>query len=80
MNEEDHVGWVKLKIELPDDVEIRLEKLAQESGLSLKCYCVRILLKHLLKDASVEQKERWQEQFPATLRRNGCDEATTPKG
>jgi hypothetical protein len=74
MSDENQDTWFTLKLEFPDEVEARLEKVAQEAGLSLKCYCVHVLLKHLLKDASAEQKERWEQQLPATLRRNGCDE------
>ncbi|HXQ25875.1 MAG TPA: HepT-like ribonuclease domain-containing protein [Candidatus Acidoferrales bacterium] len=74
MSNEDQITWFALKLEFPDEVGARLEKIAQEAGLSLKCYCVRVLLRHLLKDASAEQKERWQQQWPATLRRNGCDD------
>jgi len=66
--------WVTLKIELPDELEKRLETIAQEAGLSFRCYCLRILLKHLLKSASPEQQERWQRHIPATLRCNGCDD------
>jgi uncharacterized protein with HEPN domain len=73
MSDENQIRWVSLKLELPDDVGARLEKIAQEAGLSLECYCVRILLNHLMKDASAEQKERWQKDVPATLRRNGCE-------
>jgi uncharacterized protein with HEPN domain len=73
--DENQIGWVSLKLELPDDIGARLEKVAQEAGLSLKCYCVRVLLKHLMKDASPEQKERWLQHVPATLRRNGCDDS-----
>jgi uncharacterized protein with HEPN domain len=75
-SDENQTTWVSLKLELPDDVGARLEKIAQEAGLSLKCYCVRILLNHLMKDASAEQKERWQQHLPATLRRNGCNDTT----
>ena len=76
MSNENHIAWVTLKLEFPDDVGVRLEKVAQDAGLSLKCYCVRVLLKHLLKDASSDQKERWQRQIPAASRRNGCDDGT----
>jgi uncharacterized protein with HEPN domain len=71
---ESQITWVALKIEFPDDVGAHLEKVAQGAGLSLKCYCVRVLLMSLLKDASPEQAERWQQQLPATLRKNGCDD------
>ena len=33
------IAWVALTIELPDEVGSRLEKVAQEAGMSLKCYC-----------------------------------------
>lgn len=70
---ENQIAWVPLKLEFADEVGARLEEIADKAGLSLKCYCVRVLLKHLLKDASPEQKERWQQQLPATLNRNGCE-------
>jgi hypothetical protein len=75
MSDESQTSWVELKLEFPDEVGTRLEKVARDAGLSLQCYCVRVLLRHLLKDASPEQKERWQKQLPATLRRNGCDDS-----
>ena len=75
MSDESQITWVTLKLELPDEIEVRLGKIAHDAGLSLKCYCVRVLLHHLMKDASPEQKERWQRQVPATLRRNGCDDS-----
>ena len=75
MSNEDQIAWVTLKLELPDTVGAHLEKVAQEAGLSLKCYCVRVLLKHLQKDASADRRERWQQQLPAALRRNGCDDS-----
>jgi hypothetical protein len=66
---------VTLNLEFPDGVfGARLEKQAQEDGLSVKSYCVHIRLQHLLRDASAEQKERWLPQVPATLRKNGCDD------
>jgi uncharacterized protein with HEPN domain/predicted transcriptional regulator len=76
MTNQNDIAWVTLTIELPDEVGARLEKVAREAGMSLKCYCTRVLLKDLLKGASAEQKERWREQIPATLRRNGCDNST----
>jgi len=68
------IAWVRVNLEFPEDIEKRLEKIAQEAGLCLKCYCLRVLLKHLLEGRSSEQQERWQRQIPATLRRNGCDD------
>ena len=70
----EEMAWVTLKTELPEDLEKRLETLAQEAGLSLACYCLRILLKHLLEGGAPEERERWQRQIPATFRRNGCDD------
>jgi hypothetical protein len=75
MSDESQIAWVSLKLEFPDEVGARLEKVAQEAGQSLKCYCVRVLLKHLQQDTSTGQKERWQQQLSATLRRNGCDDS-----
>jgi uncharacterized protein with HEPN domain len=69
------IAWVTLTIELPDEVGASLEEVAREAGVSFKCYCVRILLKDLLKNASADRKERWSQQLPATLRRNGCDDS-----
>ena len=74
----EQTGWVTLKIELPDELEKRLETIAQEAGLSLKCYFLRALLKHLLTGASPEQRDQWQWQIPATLRRNGCEDRGEP--
>jgi uncharacterized protein with HEPN domain len=71
---EDQSAWVALTLNLPEELEKKLEKLAQDAGLSVKCYCLRVLLKHLLERASPEQRERWQQGVPATLRRNGCDD------
>ena len=70
---EDQSAWVTLTFNLPDELEKKLEKPAQDAGLSVKCYCLRVLLKHLLEGASPEQRERWQQTVPATLRRNDCD-------
>jgi hypothetical protein len=41
--------------------------------MSLQCYCLRVLLKHLIQNASPEQQEQWRQHIPATLRRNSCD-------
>lgn len=75
MDGETQITWVELNLEFTDEVESRLREVARVAGLSLKCYCVRVLLKHLLKDATPQQNERWQAQLPATLRRNGCDDS-----
>ena len=75
LSNENQIAWVTLTLEFPDELEAHLEKAAKDAGLSVKCYCVRILLKHWLESASDEQKERWQQQVPATLRRNGCDDS-----
>jgi hypothetical protein len=77
MTPDDQTAWVTLKIELPDDLERALKELAQHAGISIECYCVRVLLNHLMETASRENRERWQSQIPATLRRNGCDDAIT---
>jgi hypothetical protein len=74
MSDEDQVKWVALTLDFTPEVEAKLETHALSAGLSLKCYCVGVLYRHLLKDASDVQKERWERGFPATLRRNGCDE------
>jgi hypothetical protein len=74
MSDEDQIAWVTLKLEFPDEVGARLEEIARGAGLSLKCYCIHVLLRHLLKDAASEEKERWLLQLPVTLRRNGCDD------
>jgi hypothetical protein len=73
VSNQSEIAWVKLTLEFPDEVGARLEKVAEEAGMPLRCYCTRVLLKNVLRIASVEQKERWREQIPATLRRNGCD-------
>jgi len=74
MSNENEITWVELKLEIPDDIAARLEIIARQAGLSFKCYCVRVLLKHVMEDASAEQKERIQKGMPATMRRNGCDD------
>jgi hypothetical protein len=74
MSNESQIKWVSLNLKLPDEVGARLERLSQEAGLSIKCYCVRVLVTHFMKDASPDQKERWQRDVPATLRRNGCED------
>ena len=75
MNDEGQITWVPLKLEIPDEIGERLKKIAQDAGLSLECYCVRVLLQHVMRDASPEQKERWRQQAPVTLRRNGCGDS-----
>jgi len=74
MSAEEQIKWVTLNVEFPAEVEARLEKRAREEGLSLTCFCLRLVLRDLLKDASAEQKELWLSQVPATLRKNGCDD------
>lgn len=71
---EDQTAWVTVTLNLPEELEKRLETLAQEAGVPLKCYCLKVLLSRLLEGASAEQRERWQRDIPATLRRNGCDD------
>jgi uncharacterized protein with HEPN domain len=71
----EQVGWVTVKFELPEDIEEKLAKVAQDAGMSLKCYCLRVLLKHLLQGGSPEQQEGWRQHIPDTLRRNGCDDS-----
>jgi hypothetical protein len=69
---ENQITWATLTLDFPPEVEDRLKAKAQTAGLSLKCYCVHLLLKLLLKDASDVEKEEWRQDFPASLRRNGC--------
>lgn len=70
---EDHIAWVTITLDFPEDIEKRLETTARDGGMSVQCYCLRVLLKHLLQNASPEQQEQWRQHIPATLRRNGCD-------
>jgi hypothetical protein len=74
MSHENQIVWTTLTLDFPDEAAARLERIAQEAGLSFKCYCVRVLLKHLQQDASTEERERWLGQWLATFRRNGCDD------
>ena len=69
---DDEIRWGALTLDFPPEVEARLEENAREEGLSLKSYCVRVLYKHLLENASASEKEKWQRDFSATLRRNVC--------
>ena len=75
MSSEDQIKWVTLTLNFPPEMEIMIEARACELGLSPKCYCIHVLHGHLLRDASVLQRERWVQEFPATLRRNGCDDS-----
>jgi hypothetical protein len=72
--DQDQITWVALNLNFSDHVAARLEKLAQAEGLSLKCLCVHRLHKHLMGDATMAQREKRQRDFPAELRRNGCNE------
>jgi hypothetical protein len=74
MSNDDDIKWVALTLNFKPEVEAKLETHARAAGLSLKCYCVHVLYRHLSTDASDAEKERWGQGFPATLRRNGCDE------
>jgi hypothetical protein len=76
MSNEDEIKWVALTLEFTPEQEAFLEARAGELGLSLKCYCVHMLYRHLLKDSSDTENEDRVRRFPATLRRNGCDENT----
>jgi hypothetical protein len=75
MSKEEEITWVTLTLNFPQELDSLIETRAHELGLSPKCYCVHVLHRHLLKDAADVQKERWTREFPATLRRNGCDES-----
>lgn len=68
------IAWVTVKLDFPEDLEKKLETAAQDAGMSLQCFCLRVLLRHLFQNASLEQQERWRQDIPATLRRNGCDD------
>jgi hypothetical protein len=70
MSEEDQIKWVALKLDFSPEHEAVLQKRAQASGLSIECYCLHLLYKNLLEEASAAQKEQWQRNLPATLRRN----------
>lgn len=74
MNDEDQSKWVALTLNFSDEQGALLEKLAQDAGLSLKCYCVHMLFRHLLQDAPADRIESWRAQLPTTLSRNGCHE------
>jgi hypothetical protein len=74
MSGEDQIKWVALTLTFSPEQETWLEKMAQAAGLSLKCYCVHMLYKHLLQDAPVDRMESWREQLAITLSRNGCHE------
>jgi hypothetical protein len=73
MNAEEEIKWVTLTLNFPPNEEARLEARAKTEGLSVKCYCLRVLLKHLAEESETEQ---WQRKFDATLRRNGCHDGT----
>jgi len=76
-NPDDQIKWVTLTIELSDELEAKLEKRAQEEGMSITCYCVLAIFRHFMEGATAEQKELWERQLPATLRRNGCADAVS---
>jgi hypothetical protein len=75
MSEEDQIKWAELKFDFSPEQEAVLQKGAQASGLSIECYCLHLLYEKLLEQASAAQKEQWQRNLPATLRRNGCQES-----
>jgi hypothetical protein len=77
MSDDDRIKWVVIKLDLPPDLEALLQARMQTTGLSLECYCIQVLYKDLLKDATPAQKERWLRDLPATLRRNGCEDVPT---
>jgi hypothetical protein len=75
MTNDSEIRWVTLTLEFPDEIGARLQKVADEAGISLQCYCVRVLFRELLKEAPAAQKELCLRQLPATLRKNGCDDS-----
>lgn len=70
----EQINWVTISIDLPDDIAEKLAVAAKDGGMSIECYCLRVILRHLLETGSPEQNERWKDSIPATLRRNGCDD------
>lgn len=70
----EQIAWVTIKFELREDIEERIAKVAQNAGMSVKCYSLRVLLKQLLEHASPEQGDRWRQDIPAILHRNGCSD------
>lgn len=65
--------WITLTLDFTPEQEAQLQELADAAGMSLKCYCVRVLHAALLRDATEEERARWEASFPEMLRRNGCD-------
>lgn len=75
-DEQNPIKWVTLTLDFTPEQEAVLEAGARTAGLSVKCFCVHVLYKHLLNNASAVEKEKWLQEFPETLRRNGCSEDT----
>lgn len=73
MSDEEEIKWVQLTLDFSDEEEARLTELAQAEGLSLKCFCIHVLFRHMINEDSGVDKELWERQLPLTLRRNGCD-------
>jgi len=66
-------AWATLTLDFNPEQHAFLAKKAEAEGLSIRCYCVQRVLKHLPEDAPASEIELWQPHVPAILRRNGCE-------
>jgi hypothetical protein len=78
MSEGDDIRWVPLTLDFSPEDEAWMEARAKAAGQTLKCFCVHLIHEALLRNASDDQKNQWARQFPATLRRNGCENVPPP--
>lgn len=72
MNGEDQIKWATITLNFSDEQEALLEKLAQAAGLSIKCYCLDVICKHVLRDVPADRMENLQAKLALMLNRNGC--------
>ena len=72
MSEDDSTDWVPVTLTFSLEEEAVLQAVAQREGLSLKCYCVHVLYRHVLKDVLPPDEAQRQRELQTTLRRNDC--------
>jgi RHH-type rel operon transcriptional repressor/antitoxin RelB len=70
-----------LALRLPEDIEIRLDKLAKATGRTKSFYAREAILEHLadmedlyLAEKSIEQNPQWQKQNPSFKKSTGADQ------
>jgi hypothetical protein len=72
LSEDGQVKWVTLTLNFSPEQEAFMEKHARAAGLSVERFCIDLIFFRDLQGAT-ETKE-WQQEFAATLRRNGCSD------